>query len=394
MSNEKSIWSKRFILCMVMSMSVSFAYGMLNPVLSVYASTLGILTDVVGTILSVASLLCMVARLSVGGFSEFFGKKKLILIATGLCFFGYCFYLVATNLIVLFAARCMQAVGQGMTLTLLSIMAIESLPAEKLGSGIGVFSLSSSLAQCIAPMIGSMLAGKEKYKILFALCVVISCLSVILATQVKEEYIKPEKVPWTRLLNPKSYICIEAMPAAIMMIFNGTIYSAVANYLTIYGFSKGLLNVGIFFIINSATMLLTRPLSGYLSDKKPLWVIMLPAYLAQAMACLLIAQRMGLFTICIGGVLYGFGFGSSQAAIQIMAVKSVDGAKRALANSTYYFGGDIGLSVGALSAGVLAKVSGYEFMYLIMSVMALICVSYYLIFNICQQKGEKKEWLI
>lgn len=389
MNNKgNSIWSKRFILCMILSMFVSFAYGMLNPVLSVYASTLGIMTDVVGTILSVASLLCMVARLTVGGFSEFYGKKRLILIATSMCFVGYIFYLNATSVVILFIARCLQAVGQGMTLTLMSIMVIESLPAEKLGSGIGIFSLSSSLSQCIAPMIGSTLAGQEKYKLLFILCVFISGLAVVLAIQIREEHRQEVKVPWNTLLNPKSYICIAAMPAAIMMIFNGIIYSAVANYLTIYGFSEGILKVGVFFIANSCTMVLTRPLSGYLSDKKPLWMIMLPAYLAQAAACFMVAQKMGLLTICIGGVFYGFGFGSSQAAIQIMAVRSVDASRRALANSTYYFGGDIGLSIGAFSAGVLAQTAGYEFMYMVMGIMALVCGSYFLIYN---NRKEKRK---
>lgn len=383
-STEKpaSIWSVQFLLCMLVAAAVAFGYGMFNPALPIYASTMGLMTDVVGTIVAIATTLCMFARLLVGGLSNYYDKKKLVMAALALSICGYAGYFIADNAFLLLLARCFQAVGQGMTTTLLSTIAIETLPPEKLGSGIGIFSLASSLAQCFAPMIGTAMAGAGNFGFLFVISIIMNIVALVFVFQLKEKLTGANPVSWKNILNIKNYYCKEAIPAAVMLLFNGLIYSSISNYISIYGLSKGLTRVGVFFTINSITMLLTRPLGGRLADKKPLWVIMLPGYFAQMMACLLIASADGMAAISLAGVLYGFGFGSTQAAVQIMAVRSVQPQKRGVANSTFYVGGDIGLSAGALSAGILAKNMGYENTYFFMAGMAFLCFIYFITYQL------------
>lgn len=377
-----SIWSVQFLLCMLVAAAVAFGYGMFNPALPIYASTMGLMTDVVGTIVAIATTLCMFARLLVGGLSNYYDKKKLVMAALALSICGYAGYFIADNAFLLLLARCFQAVGQGMTTTLLSTIAIETLPPEKLGSGIGIFSLASSLAQCFAPMIGTAMAGAGNFRFLFIVSIIMNIVALVFVFQLKEKLTGANPVSWKNILNIKNYYCREAIPAAVMLLFNGLIYSSISNYISIYGLSKGLTRVGVFFTINSITMLLTRPLGGRLADEKPLWVIMLPGYFAQMMACLLIASADGMAAISLAGVLYGFGFGSTQAAVQIMAVRSVQPQKRGVANSTFYVGGDIGLSAGALSAGILAKNMGYENTYFFMAGMAFLCFIYFITYQL------------
>lgn len=373
--------------CMLVAATVAFGYGMFNPALPIFASTMGLMTDVVGTIVAIATTLCMFARLLVGGLSNYYDKKRLVMMALIVSICGYSGYFISDNAFLLLLSRCFQAVGQGMTTTLLSTIAIESLPPEKLGSGIGIFSLASSLAQCFAPMIGTMLAGKSEFKLLFSSSIVMNILALLFILRMKTTLKNTQQVSWKTVLNLKNYYCLEAVPAAVMLLFNGLIYSSISNYISIYGLSKGMEKIGVFFTINSITMLLTRPLGGKIADEKPLWMIMLPGYISQMMACLLIAIAGSMPTICIAGILYGFGFGSTQAAVQIMAVRSVKPQKRGVANSTFYVGGDIGLSAGALSAGILAKNIGYENTYFFMAGMAFLCFVYFIFY---QRKLKRK----
>ena len=386
----KSIWNKNFILAMLVSALSGLSNGMLSPALPIYAGSLGYGTDVAGTIVAIATFLCMFGRGLCGGWADRTSRKKILggaFLASTAAFVLFCF---AGNFPLLLAAKCIQGISSGIIITVLSTVAYDALPPALLGSGIGIYSLASSLAQCIAPSIGTSLAHANRYPALF-LCSAAAALASffvllivpIQPTERARAYAEAKKngTLQKRGFHISDYLCCEALPAAGLLLMNGVICAAVTNYLAICGLSRGITAIATFFTINSVVLIISRPLLGRLADKKPLSWLIVPGYLLMAAGCALIAMAQNMIPICIAGALYGVGFGAAMSSAQLAAIRSVDTSRRGVANSTYYVGGDIGLTLGAYAAGALAAGVGYTVMYYIIAASSILTLILYLLYK-------------
>ena len=378
-----TIWNQNYVFCMLVSACASFAQSMFNPAMSVYGKNIGLGADMIGIITGVALILCMFGRGISGKFSDIMSKKKLVWIGLGITVTGYVMYFFAGSFAVFFAARVVQTIGSGMVTTVLSALAIDVVPSKRIPSAIAIFSVASSLAQCFAPNIGTALAYAGQFRILFVTAPVMLLLAAFLLSRVKEAPIaarRSEKKSGGRVkrkLSLDTILCVPAIPSAILLLFNGIIYTSINNYLSLYGLERKLTNVGIFFTINAVTIIATRPLVGKICDSKPLSFIIIPGLAFEMASCALLALGNGMSMVCIAAVCYGIGFGSSQAAFQIMAVRSVGPERRGDANGTYYVGGDVGLAFGAFAAGAIFNAVGSGWMYLFMAATAVAAIIFY-----------------
>ena len=144
-------------------------------------------------------------------------------------------------------------------------------------------------------------------------------LSAFLVSRIEEGPI-PDKKSLTvkkKGFSLDKLICFPAVPAAILLLFNGLIHTCISNYLSLYGLERNLENVGFFFTINAVTMIAVRPLTGRRGD----------------------------------------------------------------ANGTFYVGGDIGLALGAYGAGAIFDAAGSMAMYLFMASMAVLCILFYIVYQ-------------
>ena len=389
-TEPKSIWNKNFILAMLVSALSGLSNSMLSPALPIYASSLGYGTDVAGTIVAIATFLCMFGRGLCGGWADKTSRKKILggaFLASTVAFILFCF---AKNFALLLLAKCIQGVSSGLIITVLSTVAYDAVPAALLGSGIGIYSLASSLAQCIAPSIGTALANAGQYSVLFLCSAAASLASfavlLIVPIQPTAKALAYAEAKKNGTYQPtgfhiSNYLCKEALPAAVLLLMNGVICAAVSNYLAICGLSRGITAVASFFTINSVVLIISRPLLGRLADQKPLSWLIIPGYIFMALGCFLIAIAQNMVPIAIAGVFYGVGFGAAMSAAQLAAIRSVDISRRGVANSTYYVGGDVGLTLGAYAAGALAASVGYTVMYEIIAASSILTLLGYFIYK-------------
>ena len=398
-----TIWNRNYVLCMLVSACASFAQSMFNPAMPVYGQSIGLGADVIGFITAIALLLCMFGRGISGKFSDIMSKKKLVWIGMTITISGYVLYFFALSMPVFFVARVLQTIGSGMTTTVLSALSISVVPSKRIPSAIAIFSIASSLAQCFAPNIGTNLAYGGQFKILFVTAPLLLLLATFLLSRINEGPVpgRPKAakapsdpgakdvsaaVPSGENAGRRSFLdkilCVPAIPSAILLLFNGIIFTSITNYLSLYGLERDLKDIGIFFTVNAVTMIVSRPLVGKICDSKPLSFIIIPGFIAEMAACALLALTWEMPMVYGAAVCYGLGFGSTQAAIQIMAIRSVGPERRGDANGTFYVGGDIGLAFGAYAAGAIFNAVGSKVMYLFMAAVAVVSVVFYLGYQI------------
>lgn len=173
---KDKLWNKNFLLAMLVSATVALANGMFSPALPIYAQIYGITTAVIGSVLSLSLFLSMIGRFVVGGLSTNHSKKMLVMVSLVTILLSYLFFFFATNVYLITVAKVLQAVGSGMNITVLSTLAFANLPESRLGEGIGIFSLAGSLAQVIAPMLGTILAKNHQFFSIHKFSRVNSCL--------------------------------------------------------------------------------------------------------------------------------------------------------------------------------------------------------------------------
>lgn len=97
----------------------------------------------------------------------------------------------------------MQGVGQAFTSTCCLALAADTLPKEKFGSGIGVFSMAQAASQAIGPTIALALVGVMGYQGTFMIGCGIMVFAAFLATRVKVPYVKGKKLK----ISGKKYCC-------------------------------------------------------------------------------------------------------------------------------------------------------------------------------------------
>jgi len=377
---REKLWNRDFILTMAVSSAAALANGMFSPALPIYAETLGITTDIIGTIISVSLFICMFGRMVIGGMSARHSRKKLVTFTLVFLLLAYSGFFFAKNIYILAAAKIFQAIASGMTITVLSTLSIEYIPESRMGEGIGIYSMAASLAQCVAPLLGTLLAKNSSFSLLFGLSTAATAASVAILLFVRDK--APVGVlKRKRKISILDYLYPPAFMSAVMLMFNGITFSAISNFISIFGLSVGVAGIGMFFTIQSVVIILIRPVCGKLSDKKSPAVLLVPGLLFSTAACVVIANAASIAVFCVAAVMYGIGFGSSQATIQLMAIKSAPPEKRGVANGTFYVGGDIGLSLGSALAGVLAFRVGYRNMYMVMGAISLISVVLFAVYS-------------
>ena len=119
------------------------------------------------------------------------------------------------------------------------------------------------------------------------------------------------------------------------------------------------------------TVLLSRPITGPLMDKKGANVVIYPAMILFALGIIVISQAYVGIVLLIAAALLGLGYGTIQSIIQALAIKMTPRENMGLANSTYFIALGLGLGLGPLLLGYLIPISGYRGMYLLLVIVIL-----------------------
>ena len=393
---HSTLWNRDFLLAMLVSATATLAYGMFSPALPVYSEKYGVGPDLVGTIVAVATGLSMIGRAVIGWLSDQKSKKRLVLCSLITMAVSYTIYFLPASPPVIAAARILQGIGNGMLITVLSTLALENLPLERLGEGIGIYSLSSALAQCVSPLIGTDFAKSGHFTLIFVSALTTTLFSIVALVFIRSTPTvvrEPQDSSGVtakrtmKSLHMRSLFYRDALLGAIMLLFMGIVHSAISNYLAIYGLKLGLEQIGLFFTINSIALLLSRPVLGKLADKIKPGCLIVPGFLMIAVSCFLLSNLHRMMGVYICGILYGIGFGAVQSTSQMISIKSAPLEKRGIANSTYYVLGDVGLSLGAFLSGYLSTLIGYEFMFFIMSGISVLAVGAFCAGRIIQKQN-------
>ena len=157
-----------------------------------------------------------------------------------------------------------------------------------------------------------------------------------------------------------------------------------------YAETKGVFEyVSLFFIVFAATMIIIRPFTGRLYDRKGPNAVIYPSLTFFAAGLFLLSIMSFVITLLIAGGLIGIGYGSLFPCFQALAIQSAPKHRSGHATSTFFILFDSGMAIGAFVLGIVSAQWGFSTLYLLCGIVTILTILVY--WTVVGRKKENKE---
>ncbi|MEC0092743.1 MFS transporter [Paenibacillus macquariensis] len=387
-NNLEKLWTRDFIMLTLCNLLLFLNLQMLLSPMSAYVKDHFHANDLTVSLFTTVFALSAIASRLFSAKALEKGKRNTILF-TGLILivlatFGY---LWSGTLALLLTMRVLFGIGFGMGSTTLPTMASGVIPTRRLGEGLGYFGLSTSIALSLGPVIGTFLLDQHGFTTLvyatLGLSLLILPLIYPLSKKVKAPTIAPQDLSETT--KQPGFNKSLLLPSLLNMLMSIT-YGGLLSFLILFGKEAHLANVSLFFLFNVISVIIIRPISGKLYDRKGHVVLLIPAALFLIAGLILLSYSTTTGFLAVAALCYGVGFGTAQPTLQSWMIQSVSPPQQGMANSMYFNSLDLGVAIGALLLGQIASHSNYAMMYRYSSIFLVLFIVIYAIYMMNQSK--------
>lgn len=391
-----TIWTKGFTCAFLANICLGFSQNCANTLISTYAAFLGAGAVLVGTISGLYFGVAFAARPFAGPILTILDKKKIMIVTYLLGIVTNLVYAMSGDVPMFVVARVLHGLQFAFVGSLNMTIASDSLPKEKLGSGIGFFGVANSLATMLGPSLGiavrdwgiSQWGEAGGYTVVFlmsSLFMVIGLIPVFLMPSFKPtEEARKSVGAWY-----KNIIATETLAPAAILCLLGLSSILLNTYMVPYSVELGIPSIGIYFTVYAVVLLAVRPICGKLLDTVSMNLLLIPGFLIFASSFIVIGCANGLPMLLVGAVLSALGFGVINPTFQAMCMRTVIPARRGVASNTQYFGVDLGYFLGPTFGGMVYAATGtYSTMYLINGLVPTMAAL--LLFLVCWPKLKNR----
>lgn len=348
---------------------------MTNTTLPVLVNSLGVSASIVGVVVGSFSVTALLIRPFAGPAFDSFSRKRMLITSQAIICVSLVGYSFANSVGLLIAIRLFHGIGIGCGGPLAMSLVSEFLPFQKFASGISIYALAQSVAQVIGPACGLFVVDAVGFSATYLLAAGCILLALLCISFIKEP---PRERPPYELKFDRMF-AKEAAGQGIALMLIAISFSCMGSYVVLYGYERGVANMGVFFVVYALCLIITRPVSGKLADRlgTPLLLIAGVIFFGISYALLFVANSMpGFIAAAVAG---SAGFGCCAPLLQSYALQAVPQSRRGAATNTTYTGLDLGMLIGPLVGGIvvdaLASVTGtqaeaYAFMWLVMLIPA------------------------
>ena len=369
------LWTASFILICLSALTTYVAFHSLLPTLPLYIQQFGGSTSLAGMALGSLTVAAVLTRPITGWALDSYGRRLIYLGGILLFTIPMIIYIWMIPVITLIFFRFIQGIGWGICNTSSATIASDVVPLQRMGEGMGYFSLAASISLAISPGIGLWITDNYSFPALFIACSILMLISLLLALPIKYPQRKKQKEKIKFVFMERA-----ALRPAMVILFVTFTYSAVLSFLALFVRAQGMGTAGVFFLTLALTTLITRPLSGLIVDRRgnsgyDFAVII--GTLATLVAMPILAQTSTVTHLVVSAVFYGIGFGFIQPTMVALCISKVPQERRGGANATYWTAFDIGVAAGSISWGLVASSFGYSAMFNLTMIPVVVAAAIY-----------------
>lgn len=373
------LWNRNFILVNLGNFLMYNAFYMLLPILPLYlANHLHASESIIGTILSLYTIAALITR-PVAGFWLDKASRKPLMMCFYLFYISMCLsYTLAATLGLFFIIRFVHGIAFGCSTVGINTMAVDIIPWERRGEGLGIYTSSTSLAMATGPLISLfMYENGIEFNTIF---IAVFCVGLtgFLATA----NIKPGKDVQrsTRKFSISSLLLKRGLPVAAVMVLLTFGYGIITVYLSIYakeevGLTQG---TGYYFTIFSAGLVAARLSSSMILRSGKYIMVFALGIISLIIGFFIVAFILNPTAFYSSAIFMGIGYGLISPTAQTMIINLGEDTERGAANATYLTFFDLGVGAGVFCGGIIAQYSNYSTAYAVGFALTILGLVYLL----------------
>ncbi len=364
-------------------------FFLLNATITLYAiNEFNASTGQAGIIAGIFIIGSLLGRLFTGRLVQ---TKKILMIWLLFFILTTSLYFVHFNVGFLILSRFLNGITVGIVTTVVSTVVVLSIPASRKGEGISYFAISTALATGIGPFIGLNMIQNANFDMIFSLSLFLGMINLIIAFFVKFSATNKTEIKKEKGLKISDFIEPKVIPIGVIMFIMAFCFSGIVSYLNVYALELGLIDAAsFFFMVYTVFVLISRPFTGRMMDKKGANIIIYPALIIYGAGMLVLSSVSSSATLLLAGALVALGFGNISSISQAIAISSAEPHRVGLATATFFMFYDLGNGFGPSIIGLIIPATGYNGLYVILGLIVLATLFlYYLLYGKKERKIQK-----
>ena len=366
-----------------------FASNMLvTPLMAGYSESLGATGAIMGLVSGMMSIVSLFCRPIAGLLSDRTSKRVLVGVGASIYLVSNVWYSLASNPMSLIAARMLNGVGFACCSVCLATWMSLLLPLRHMGAGMGLYGTMNALAMAVGPAIGIKAQQLIGYRHTFVISAAMAVLMVAAVFLVRNgglpdrQTAKPAGARRRITAHGLVRLIIEprVVPLTFVFMLFALPYFANQSFLVTYVEARHLhVEASLFFPLYAAALLVMRLTMRDLFDRWSFrrFLIGCSICLLGMLACLAIMTNDWL--MLAAGIFTAASYGIMSSVTQSQAVLIAGRERSGIANSTYYIGIDLGMSLGPLVGGFLYQHAPIAWFYPMMMVVVPLALAVYAI---------------
>ena len=414
-NNRTRLFSRDYILVMMAAVGTSFVIYFFLSTLPLFAETLTGSIAFAGFLSLSTSITALVTRPVFGMLSDKYGRVAILVAGAAISAVACVLFSFTTSLVVysltaglvmLVAIRVIHGIGFSMNQTSAGAAIPDIVPKERLAEGVGIFGIIWTMGQAGGPLIALTIVGNgelSRFNILFFLSAGLCAFSTIAGCMIKYERgakhkekevpKQPEVKEESSTPEVKTIFGFEKQllgPALVTILYFFSIAS-ILSFLTLYGRSRGFRveHLGWFFFASAGGVLIARLMFGRIVDRRGFDIVMIPGFITLALSLFAIPFAPSVIYVILLGFPYGLATGAIGPPVNTMMFKRTSPKRRGSASAAFNMSGDLGITLGAPTMGLIADYIRFDWVYWFAAALAIVGLLIYVLF-VSDKRYNKK----
>lgn len=252
------------------------------------------------------------------------------------------------------------------------------VPIHRRAEGIGYWGLAATLAVSVAPTIGLGLYGLGWGWA----CASVGGLSLLMAAVA---WMLPDDRDDRATARPAGRVGHGRLLEWRVTVLAGTLflyafgYGGIVSFVALYAEANGISPRGLYFVVFTTTVILTRPFLGRLADRVGHVRVLPPMIVAVVIGYALLAAGGTWPWLVASALVFGVGFGGAHPIFVALALHDVAPERRASAFGSILAALDTGIGTGSIATGALIERWGYGGAYGTAAALAALAIPYFVV---------------
>jgi len=368
-------------------------FGLIVPLLPVYAREFGASSVEVGLLFSVTALANLILLPVIGPLSDRYGRVLFLCLGLLLMALATLGFYVSHSVEAILVCRFTQGVAMSMHLPVAQAMLGDMIPAGQEGRWMGYFSAVLFAGLGAGPLLGGVASdmfGVQQVFILSAAAMIAALIAtaIFLRDDMHRTVTDPKTSGWSWQLLANPFVC----GVAALQICNGALTGLSMAFLPVLGAEQlalGASAIGLVLFIRSPVSML-QSWSGKLADTHNRKLLISVGVVLSSIAIATMPNTTGLWTLLLANTLLSLGMVLLQPAASAYMVEQGRTIGMGFAMSLGFMAMQIGGGFGPVGAGWIMQDAGLEAGFYAAAVVNLLGLLVFLFLMRHQHHGAQK----